>query len=246
MRQWTSASYTGIMKKPRLTRLEEQKLKKRLQRQDYSRLYLIFTEGTKTKPYYFDGFKKVIEKQNPSILIEILGVGKATTKLLEFADEFIEEFQVENAEIWLVTDKDDFQDAHFNKLVTECGKRDGRKYLGNWWHAAWSNECFELWFILHFSFYQAAATRTEYYRMLKEQFVRLGLKKYEKNDPGIFLTLTTKGNPRLAIHYAKKLYEEKKGQVPSSAKPCTTVFRLVEELARYLPPDLKARYFGLI
>lgn len=232
------------MKKPRLSRLEEQKLKKRLQKQDYSKLYLIFTEGTKTEPYYFEGFKKAVEQNDSKILIEIVGVGKATTKLLEFADEFIEEFAVENAEIWLVTDKDDFQDSHFNKLVSECRKRDGKKYHANWWHAAWSNECFELWFVLHFSFYQAAATRTEYYRILKEQFRHLGLGKYEKNDPNIFLTLTKKGDPRLAIMYAKKLYQEKKSQIPSSAKPCTTVFELVEELARYLPADLKPRYFG--
>lgn len=53
------AFYTETMKKPRLSRLEEQKLKKRLARQDYAKLYLILTEGTKTKPYYFEGFKKI-------------------------------------------------------------------------------------------------------------------------------------------------------------------------------------------
>ncbi len=218
-------------------------MKKRLHRQDYDKLYLIFTEGTKTEPYYFEGFKKAIENNTKQVLIEIVGVGKATTKLLEFADEFIEEFAIENAEVWLVTDKDDFQDTHFNKLVSECEKRDKRKYLNNWWHAAWSNECFELWFILHFSFYQAAATRNEYYRMLKTQFQKLGLKTYVKNDPNIFNLLSTKGNPQLAIHYAKKLYNEKKGQLPSIAKPCTTVFQLVEELARYLPKELQERYY---
>ncbi len=141
------AFYTETMKKPRLSRLEEQKLKKRLARQDYAKLYLILTEGTKTEPYYFEGFKKAVESCHPEILVEIIGVGKATTKLLEFADEFIEEFSVHNAELWLVTDKDDFQADHFNKLVSECLRRDKVKYLGNWWHAAGSNEGFELWFV---------------------------------------------------------------------------------------------------
>lgn len=238
------AFYTETMKKPRLSRLEEQKLKKRLARQDYAKLYLILTEGTKTEPYYFEGFKKAVESCHPEILVEIIGVGKATTKLLEFADEFIEEFSVHNAELWLVTDKDDFQADHFNKLVSECLRRDKVKFLGNWWHAAWSNECFELWFVLHFSFYQAAATRTEYYKILKEQFRKHRLGSWKKNDPEIFRIMTCKGNPRLAIHYAKKLHKEKQGQIPSSVRPCTTVYALVEELARYLPADLKQRFFG--
>lgn len=231
------------MKKPGLSKIEEQKLKKRLHRQDYQKLFLIFTEGTKTEPYYFEGFKKAIEKGHENVLIEIIGVGEATTKLLKHAEEFIEKYEVENAEIWLVTDKDDFPDSQFNELIRQCRKRDKEKFMKNYWHSAWSNECFELWFILHFSFYQAAATRNEYYRMLKDRFKKLGIGKYEKNSSKIFDILVEYGSPKSAIGYARKLYDEKKDMVPSRAVPCTNVFELVLELARYLPPEIRKKFF---
>lgn len=169
-------------------------------------------------------------------------MGKATTQLLKFAEEFIEEFGIENAEIWLVSDKDDFPADQFNQMIEQCSKRSKTKYKHNFWHAAWSNECFELWFILHFSFYQAACSRSEYYRMLKEQFKKRKMGKYEKNDKDIFYKLMQFGNPKSAIFFAKKLYEEKKDRLYSKAVPCTTVFMLVEELAKYLPKELRQKF----
>lgn len=232
------------MKKPGLSKLEENKLKKRLARQDYKKLFVILTEGKKTEPNYFAGFKKAIESSGShDVIVEIIGVGEATVRLLPFADDFIEQFGLENAEIWLVTDKDDFPDAQFNELVRQCKKRNDKKHLNNYWHCAWSNECFELWFILHFSFYQAAVSRSEYFRLLNDQFRKLGLGKYEKNSDKIFDWLIQYGNPKLAIAYARKLYEEKKYLLPSKAKPCTTVFELAAQLARYLPPDLRQKFF---
>lgn len=232
------------MKKPGLTKLDEQKMLKRLHKQDYKKLYLIFTEGTKTEPYYFEGFKAAIEKSGrQDILIEIVGVGEATTRLLPFAEEFVEKYSIEKAEIWLVTDKDDFPDSQFNTLIQQCEKRNKQVAYQNYWHCAWSNECFELWFILHFSFYQAAVSRQEYFRMLKEIFIKRKIGVYQKNNPRIFSLLCEYGDPRLAIFYAQKLEEEKKNCLPSKAIPCTTVYQLVKELARYLPDSLKSKFF---
>lgn len=232
------------MKKPGLAPKEEQKFIKRLNKQDYQKLFLIFTEETKTEPAYFSGFKKAVEAERPSkALIEIVGVGEATIKLLSFAEEFIEKYQIRDAEIWLVTDKDDFPDAQFNEIVRQCKKRDKQKFMNNYWHCAWSNECFELWFILHFSFYQAAVSRNEYFRMLKEQFRKLGLETYAKNDDHLFEILVKYGSPKKAIKFSEKLYQEKKYLMPSNAKPYTTVYALVAELARYLPKELKERFF---
>ncbi len=232
------------MKKPGLSRKEEQKMKKRLHDQDYQKLYLIFTEGTKTEPLYFEGFKRAIESSGrKSVLIEIIGVGRATLQLMRAADEFIEDYSIENAEIWLLSDKDEFPDEQFNELIRQCRKRDSQKYRNNYWHAGWSNECFELWFLLHFSFYQAAASQNEYYRMLKNQFRKFGMKNYQKNSPELFDLLVRYGSPKYAISCAKKLWTEKEGLMPSKAVPCTSVFLLVEELARYLPPDLKTKFF---
>ena len=47
-----------------------------------------------------------------------------------------------------------------------------------------------------------------------------------------------KGNPKLAIRYAKRIIEENKGKTPAEIAPGTKVYELVEELAKYLPEDV--------
>ena len=50
----------------------------------------------------------------------------------------------------------------------------------------------------------------------------------------IFDILMEKGNPKLAIRYAKRLIEDGHGSTPSEIAPGTKVYELVEELAIYL------------
>lgn len=53
----------------------------------------------------------------------------------------------------------------------------------------------------------------------------------------IFHILMEKGNPKLAIRYAKRIIEENKGKTASDITPGTKVYELVEELAKYLPEE---------
>ena len=55
----------------------------------------------------------------------------------------------------------------------------------------------------------------------------------------IFNILMEKGNPKLAIRYAKRIIEQNKGKTPTNIAPGTRVYELVEELARYLPEKLQ-------
>lgn len=50
-----------------------------------------------------------------------------------------------------------------------------------------------------------------------------------------------KGSPKLAIRYAKKIIEENKGKMPADIAPGTKVYELVEELARYLPEEIRVK-----
>lgn len=63
--------------------------------------------------------------------------------------------------------------------------------------------------------------------------------KYQKNMKDIFNILMEKGNPRLAIRYAKRIIEQNKGKTPTNIAPGTKVHELVEELARYFPEKLQ-------
>lgn len=103
------------------------------------------------------------------------------------------------------------------------------------YHTAWSNECIEFWFLLHFAYYTANNHRTEYISFLNDKFRELGTGKYQKNMSDIFTVLMKYGNLNLAIRYAKRIINDGAGKTPTEIAPGTKVYELVEELAKYLP-----------
>lgn len=58
----------------------------------------------------------------------------------------------------------------------------------------------------------------------------------------IFDILMEKGNPKLAIRYAKRIIKDGEGKTPTEIAPGTKVYELVEELAKYLPEEEKNRF----
>lgn len=70
----------------------------------------------------------------------------------------------------------------------------------------------------------------------------MNIGKYEKNNSDIFDILLNNGNPRLAIRYAKRIITENKGRCSAVISPGTMVYKLVEELIKYLPNDIKKKF----
>jgi hypothetical protein len=124
--------------------------------------------------------------------------------------------------------------AGFKKLIEENPDLQ--------YHTAWSNECIEFWFLLHFAYYTANNHRTEYIAFLNDKFRELGIGKYQKNMSEIFNILLGKGNPRLAIRYAKRIITDGAGKTPAEVAPGTKVHELVEELAKYLPENQRKQF----
>ena len=110
------------------------------------------------------------------------------------------------------------------------------------YHAAWINECIEFWFLLHFAYYTANNHRTEYIAFLNDKFRELGIGKYQKNMKDIFNILMEKGNPKLAIRYAKRIMKDGQGKMPADIAPGTKVYGVVEELVKYLPEENKKKF----
>ena len=110
------------------------------------------------------------------------------------------------------------------------------------YHAAWSNECIEFWFMLHFAYYVSNNHRTEYIKFLNDKFQELGIGKYQKNMKNIFDVLMTAGSSKLAIRYAKRIIKDGQGKTPTEIAPGTTVYELVEELVKYLPEELEDNF----
>ena len=79
--------------------------------------YLIVTEGKRTEPLYFRGMQKLItEKIGGTVniveipVIDIHGEGRSTSKLIEKTDEIVSKSNIIYQNIWVVFDKDDFDD----------------------------------------------------------------------------------------------------------------------------------------
>ena len=197
--------------------------------------YYIFCEGEQTEPNYFQGFKRLIES-NPiykdMVQVEIEPCGAETMRVIGSAEKYVEKERIEKAQIWCVYDKDSFPAERFNGVVERARVLNERNSEVQF-HTAWSNECIEFWFVLHFDFYTSNNDRSFYISYLNDKFKKLGLPKYEKKDKGIFDILQTYGDEKKAIVYADRILSENEGKTPSEIAPGTRVHLLVKELRKY-------------
>lgn len=186
---------------------------KRIENKKNFKSILIVCGAEETEPNYFEAFrlnlklKGVIvqrKAESPLLLVE------HTIKLKKDAKKNKETY----AQIWCVFDKDEFID--FDNAIS--------KAKANKIEVAYSNECFELWYYLHFEYLQSALHRYEY----KEKLTNKLEQKYEKNSKKMYDIL--KDKQETAIKNAKDLEQFHNGKNPSEKNPSTTVYKLVEVL----------------
>lgn len=222
-----------MSKKPiKKSDLEKEWMKKRRddRRMIAPEYHLIVTEGTQTEPKYFTQLKDEINKKYKdriSIQIEGIGEGCNTLSLLDKAQEIVLRSPIEFKHVWLVYDKDDFPKDDFDNTYYRC-QALSKQNDSVMYHALWSNECIEYWFLLHFNLLQSAISRREYYPGLSEY---LG-SKYEKNRDDIYTLL--KPNLENAIRNAKQVIDANKDTPPSQCAPGTKVYEIFEKLLCYI------------
>lgn len=190
--------------------------------------YLIVCEGEKTEPNYF---KALVKGRNSQVLTATIeGEGANTRSLIDIAIRKRDSSPVHFDVVWAVFDKDDF--VGFNEAIEYAGANGIKQ--------AWSNEAFELWYYLHFQFLDTQVNRHQYIDMLTREIRKIypGF-VYRKNDDGMYKLLAEIGDPEQAIKNAKALEGRYEGTDYASHKPCTTVYRLVEELNH--PEDVLKR-----
>ena len=206
--------------------------------------YYIFCEGEKTEPNYFDAMREAI-RCNPIykniVYIETVGLGKETLRVINFAEKYVEKNNIKNADIWCVYDKDSFPDDDFNAVSIKANTLN-QAQNDNKYNVAWSNQCIEYWFILHFTPYPSNNDRKDYISFLNTEFKKKGLGKYRKNSKDIFEILNSHGNPKLAIKYSENQLKCFCGLSDAKSAPATKVHILVKELAKYFPESLKNKY----
>ena len=226
--------------KPHELRDRSTRVKLNLERSDRQKLllpepHLFVTEGTKTEPHYLNGMIKQIEKKYGSAVnrqFAIRGEGDNTLNLLSKAEKYEKNGSEFFRHVWIIYDKDDFPADNFDNTVFRCealNERYSKEGRETTFHAIWSNQCIELWFLLHFIYLDTDILREEYRKRLS-QYLKKG---YKKNDDEIFSLLYPYMNR--AIRNARTLMESYAEEIaPSKKGPCTNMYTLVEELQRYI------------
>ena len=128
--------------------------------------------------------------------------------------------------IWCVFDKDSFSDQNFNAAIATCNQANDME-------AAFSNEAFELWYLLHFNYLNTGMGREQYGVKLSECMTKAAGQrlKYAKNNPDNYLLMTTLGRQATAIENAKKLEQLYAGDTNyAKQNPRTSVHRLIEDI----------------
>lgn len=189
--------------------------------------FLIVCEGERTEPLYFKYFQKLLPK-NLLNTIEISGEGDNTINIVKRCIDLKEERENNSVlpnynHIWAVFDKDDFPNVNFDGAIDLAEKNDI--------NAGYSNQSFELWYVLHFQYLTTCIHRRDYLSILTKH---LGF-KYEKNNKDIVDYFFKNCDIIQAIKWAKALdeyYEE--GHIkPSDSCPRTKVYILVNQLLQY-------------
>ena len=176
---------------------------------------LIVCQGEKTEPNYFRAFRVAD--------VEILHGNGDPRQVVEFAEAEYDK-DTRRDQVWCVFDRDDF--PQFDLAVSRVGilQQQGKPFF-----AAWSNACFELWYVLHFEYLQSAIDRDRYGRKIT-QHLQIS---YKKNDDSIRDRL--KMHEHTALQNAarlRKMHDDAGTVLPSRRCPMTTVDELVVILQR--------------
>lgn len=192
--------------------------------------HLIITEGKKTEPQYFNTIRDVINQQyRERIQLDVYGEGDNTINLFDLAKKRVLQSPNGYSHVWIVFDTDSFPSDHINRVEDYCVNSctESTKY-----HAIWSNQCIELWYLLHFCFFHSDIDRNLYFPKLSECLSKIGAGDYHKNRNDMYRLLYPFIDT--AIDNARKLDFLNKGKTPAKSAPGTRMYVLVEKLKPYL------------
>ncbi len=185
--------------------------------------HLIVCEDEKSAADYLRGF------QVPEAFAEVTVMGGAgnTRSVVEKALKLrakAMKAKTPYARVWCVFDRDSFPARRFNAAFDLASGDDKHDV-----QIIWANECFELWYLLHFEFVVAGIGRDELFAKLSES-TRLG-RRYDKSDKNVYSLL--EGRLSTAKKNAQKLLADYGNDLnPERNNPSTNVHELVAVLEK--------------
>lgn len=195
----------------RNSRLERQRRfrPRLLDRFELRQRFLIVCEGEKTEPNYFRQFPLP-----PGSVVDVYGLGENTLGLVKQALKLRRKTHYD--QVWCVFDRNSFPVKNFNAALALAREKEIQ--------VAYSNEAFELWYVLHFEYLNSGISRKDYIVKLESNLGH----PYAKNSESIYKELYTR--QAIAIQNARKLLAEYRPPDPVNDNPSTTVHWLVDEL----------------
>jgi len=189
--------------------------------------FLLLCEGVVTEPLYFKAIA------GPNTETEALGFGSSRTALVKKARKFCNDKSIDkgNVEVWIVFDFDvdrqiKNQKDDFNNAIEEA-ESQGFK-------VAYSNDCFELWLVLHIKHLEAQLTREEYYAMLAKHLEIDYLKTGKSGEAWLKYLPELKSHPKMdkqaAMKNAEKLFTSQLHKTHADQNPVTTIYHLANRL----------------
>ena len=190
---------------------------------------IIVCEGKNTEPSYFNKFRL------STATIKPVGEGFNTISLVKRAMQIASNGNYE--QVWCVFDKDDFSDIDFNNAIILA------ESVG--YGVAYSNQAFEYWILLHFNDHQGGGIHRDEYndkinKSLKDYNITYDGKKSKIITSDIFEILdgidekTGKERKKLAIERALRNYNKFDHKNPAIEESTTTMFKLIDELIKYI------------
>ena len=214
--------------------------------------HLVYSEGTKTEPFYVQSFKNELEKNRKNksdraqIIFKHFRESKHTVDLVKRAESDVA-LRLARGEhidaVWLFFDRDsfdDFDDAYQRIVRKRVPSHSNAHGMGGdendiAWVACWSNECFEVWVYLHFEDLSSQLPRKDYIPKINGFIKARGHKgHYEKNKEELMpFLIECGGDMKKAIQRAKN----KIRNIPDDEKrpnPSTGVYQFAEFFSAYL------------
>jgi hypothetical protein len=194
--------------------------RKELERKPPSRIpkpiVLVVCEGAKTEPTYFQALRRAKRMSPQQIKIVPGEEGSHPKNVVEYAKSLKEGIRQDGLivdEVWFVFDRDDHAEIEAAFIQAR----------GNHFQIAFSNPCFELWYLLHYQDQTAHIERNWVFSRLKKY-----LPQYEKAS-SVYPDLSS--HQSQAISRAKKLRKLHRDNGNSEKQnPSTNVDELVSYL----------------
>jgi hypothetical protein len=127
---------------------------------------LIVCDDTEIAPYYFNCLGNAAR-----LRLDIKAIGQDPLSVVKEAKKIADKKKREDNRpydfVWCVFDKDDFD--CFDEAITSA--------KNNEFHIAYSNQCFELWFLLHFSELSVSCNREKYADIINKNSTQKYIKK---------------------------------------------------------------------